>query len=211
MVDDQVSRTPYASDLDSQASYASARPTLDDDAALLTVAVPNDDAEVTVNGHPTTSDGPVRQFMSRGLKEGYIYTYNVNVKYTLDGKTVEDSKAVKLRPGDMERLVFEPSDASPSVKDQASRSTVDTQTIVEVHVPESATVTLAGNPTRGEGAVRVFRTKQLKAGERWQEYTIAVTTTIDGRSVSQQQTIDVEAGDHNVVTFDFDASTVAVR
>lgn len=200
-------------DLDNEATYASAKPTLDDDAALLTVAVPSDDAEVTVNGHATTSEGSIRQFMSRGLKTGYLYTYVVNVKYTLNGKDVVDSKSVKLRPGDTEQLVFEPSeDAQPEATDQVSIQKVDVlETVVELRVPVNADVILAGNPTKGYGEVRTFRTKHLKAGESWKNYTVSVTAMVDGRSVTKQRSVDVHAGDQAKLDFDFEDGTVATR
>jgi uncharacterized protein (TIGR03000 family) len=202
-----------ANDINSNATYASAKPTLDDDAALLTVAVPSDNAVVTVNGHPTTSEGSIRQFMSRGLKEGYLYTYVVNVKYTVDGKEVVDSKSVKLRPGDTEQLVFEPSEvASPEATDQVSTEKVNSlETVVELHVPANADVVLAGNATKGYGEVRTFRTKQLKAGESWKNYTVSVTAMVDGRRVTKQRSVDVHAGDQAKLEFDFEDGTVASR
>ena len=42
------------------------------------------------------------------LKDGYVYTYVVNVKYELNGTPRQDSKEIKLRPGDTEQIVFEP-------------------------------------------------------------------------------------------------------
>ncbi len=212
-VSDGIMMHGASNDLDNEATYASAKPTLDDDAALLTVAVPNDDAEVTVNGHATTSEGSIRQFMSRGLKTGYLYTYVVNVKYTLNGKEVVDSKSVKLRPGDTEQLVFEPSeDAQPEATDQVSIQKADVlETVVELRVPANSDVVLAGNPTKGYGEVRTFRTKHLKAGESWKNYTVSVTAMVDGRSVTKQRSVDVHAGDQATLEFDFENGTVATR
>jgi uncharacterized protein (TIGR03000 family) len=204
----------------SQTQYAAEKPTLDDDAALLTVAVPDDKAVVTVNDHPTTSAGMVRQFMSRGLKDGYVYTYVVKVKYTLDGKEVTDEKQVKLRPGNTERLVFEPKmvesadvqePGRPEVTDQVSTVQDKLETVVQIRVPADAEVTLAGNPTKGHGTLRTFRTKTLKAGEAWNDYTVTVTVMIDGRLVTKQQTVDVLAGKRTELAFDFDATSVAAR
>ena len=174
--------------IDHNASYESQKPALDDDAALLTVAVPVESARVTVNGHETTSDGMVRQFMSRGLKEGYLYTYEVVVSYQLSGREMTDTKTIKLRPGDMERMVFHQSeDVSSESNDQSDSQGNETQvsapaveqrpeTVVKIHVPEDASVILAGNPTHGVGPTRTFRTTQLAAGQSWENYTVVVTT-----------------------------------
>lgn len=195
------------------AQYESAKPAvetpeIDPDAAMLTVAVP-DDAVVTVNGHPTTSDGDLRQFMSRGLKDGYVYTYVVKVTYEKDGEAKTESKSVKLRRGDIERLQFE----APSVKDEpaqpAEPAVDDVVTVVRIRVPADAEVTLAGNPTAGSGAIRTFRTKQLKSGQQWTGYTVRVTSLVNGQKVSKERTIDVLAGSTNDLSFNFDSSSVA--
>jgi uncharacterized protein (TIGR03000 family) len=181
--------------------HEAAKPAVDADAAMLTVAVPGG-AKVTVNGHPTASDGAVRQFMSRGLKEGYVYTYVVVATFDVGGKEKTESKSVKLRPGDNERVEFT-APVEPKVEDVV--------TVVKLHVPSEAQVTLAGNTTSGRGVVRTFRTKQLKAGQQWAGYTIRVTAVVNGQSHSKERTIDVAAGSTNELTFDFNSNAVAVR
>jgi uncharacterized protein (TIGR03000 family) len=190
------------------ARYESSKPAVEEDAAVLTVTVP-DDAVVTVNGHPTTSDGDERQFMSRGLKDGYVYTYIVKVTYEQDGEEKTESKSVKLRRGDVERLEFE----APSVKDveAAKPAEEDVVTVVRLRVPADAQVSLAGNATAGSGSVRTFRTKQLKSGQQWTDYTVRVTANVHGRSISKERTINVVAGSTNDLSFDFDGTTVATR
>ena len=189
------------------ARYESAKPVVEEDAAILTVAVPSD-AMVTVNGHPTTSDGDERQFMSRGLKGGYVYTYVVKVTYETGGQEKTDSKSVKLRRGDVERLEFEtPVKEVETVKPAEN----DVVTVVRLQVPSNAKVTLAGNPTAGSGSVRTFRTKQLKPGQKWTNYTVRVTANVHGQSISKERTINVIAGSTNDLSFDFDGTTVATR
>ena len=191
-----------ATGLDS-ASYESEKPAIDPTSAMLTVAVP-DNAKVTVNGHPTKSDGKIRQFMSRGLKDGFVYTYVVQVSYDLGGEEKTDSKSIKLRAGDIERVVFE----KPVV---AKKTAVEPITVVKLHVPAGAEVSLAGNPTKGSGEVRTFRTKQLKEGQQWKDYTVRVTANVNGRAVSRERTIDVKAGSTTELTFDFDSEEIAQR
>ena len=200
--------------LDSK-QYESAKPSVDSDAAMLTVSVP-EDAVVTVNEHETTSDGPVRQFMSQGLKEGYVYTYVVKVIYDEDGEEKSESKEVKLRAGETKEVVFDTSGSSsdPTAEDDAetadssSSETASTEqaevvTVVRLHVPVDAQVTLAGNPTNGNGVVRTFRTNQLKVGEQWTNYTVRVVSDVNGESVTREKTIDVTAGSTNELTFNF--------
>jgi uncharacterized protein (TIGR03000 family) len=192
--------------------YEAAKPAIDRDAAMLTVAVPSESAKVTVNGHETTSEGTVRQFMSRGLKDGYLYTYVVEVSYEHNGEMKTERREVKLRPGENEQLVFEAgeeveSDVLTSAEDPAE----PVVTVVKLHVPAEATVSLAGNETKGDGEVRTFRTTQLNAGDRWDDYVVRVTTEINGQAISKEQVISVKAGSTNELTFDFDQNSVATR
>jgi len=172
-----------------EAASASAR--VQADAALITVSVPAS-AKVTVNGHPTTSEGPIRQFMSRGLKAGYTYTYEVVVESTVDGQMETDIQTVRVRAGGAERLVFK----APESK--------GLETALTVHVPGDAKVTLAGNQTIAKGPTRVFRTRQLNAGESWSNYEVQVTVIRDGREISKRKTLSLVAGSQRELNFDFD-------
>jgi uncharacterized protein (TIGR03000 family) len=188
--------------------YEAAKPAVEEDAAsegdsaTLTVEVPKD-AVVTVNGHSTKSVGGVRQFMSRGLKDGHVYTYVVKAVFNVDGIEKTESKSVKLRVGDVQRIEFEALPAEPK--------TEDIVTEVKLHVPESAEVRLAGTLANGTGTVRTFRTKQLLAGQQWKGYTIRVTTTMNGLPISKERTVNVSAGSTTELTFDFDDHAIASR
>jgi uncharacterized protein (TIGR03000 family) len=208
-----TARSAYARTAPRSASIARASKVISDredsiqsDAAMLTVAVPAENAEVTVNGHPTTSDGTTRQFLSRGLKDGYVYTYNVEVSYEVDGQRKSDRKTVKLRRGDVERMEFA-EQPSPT----QSAEVKNPVTVVKLHVPSDASVTLAGNRTTGQGELRTFRTRQLAAGEKWTGYTVRVTHEVAGRLVTKERNVDVAAGSTTELTIDFDESEIARR
>jgi uncharacterized protein (TIGR03000 family) len=172
------------------------------DSALLTVSVP-EDALVVVNGFQTKATGLVRQFKSSGLKPGFVYTYDVQVVYTVDGAERTESKSVKLRTGTSQMLTF--------AADAKSAEETSVVTVVQLNVPADASVTLAGNPTQGDGNVRTYRTSQMKKGENWSGYTVRVTAEIEGQSVSEERTIDLVAGSTNELTFDFGLGQVASR
>lgn len=202
---------------ESSQRHESAKPAIDPDSAMLTVKVPFE-ATVTVNDHETESDGEVRQFMSRGLKDGYSYTYVVKVVYDVEGETQTDSKSVVLRPGDIEQVEFETPESAASDSVQARKvptdddeASQDLVTVVQLYVPADAKVSLAGNETNGSGPVRTFRTKQLKVGQQWTDYTVRVTATVDGQSVTKERTVNVKAGSVTELNFDFDDSTIALR
>ncbi len=173
---------------------------IDSDAVLITVAVPAD-AKVTVNGHETSSEGPIRQFMSRGLKSGFTYSYLVAAETVVDGQPIVETKTVKVRAGDKERLVFD------------SKASSGVETALTLRVPEDAKVTLAGNPTAAKGEVRTFRTKQLNAGETWSGYEIEVSIQRDGQRITKRETLDLVAGSTPEFSFEFDSAetTLAAR
>ena len=172
------------------------------DSALLTVSVP-EDALVIVNGFQTKAIGLVRQFKSSGLKPGFVYNYEVEVTYNVDGAERTERKSVKLRSGTSQSLIFA---AEKKPVEQAA-----VETVVQLYVPADANVTLAGNTTRGDGSIRTYRTSQLKDGEVWSDYTVSVTADINGKPVIQEKAIDLVAGSTNELTFDFGLSKVASR
>lgn len=174
------------------------------DSAILTVSVP-EDAVVTVNGHPTKSLGTIRQFMSTGLEEGYVYKYVVEVKYS--GVETPEKRTVRLKAGSTERLVF----AGPRAESIVTTKATDVETVVTLRVPKDAKVTLAGNETHGAGEIRTFRTRRLGNGDSWSGYTIRVTANINGSEISKEKTLDLVAGANHDLAFDFNASDVAQR
>jgi len=176
--------------------------TVEADSALLTVSVPQD-ARVVVNGFQTKAVGLVRQFKSSGLKPGFVYTYSVEVTYTVDGVERTESKSIKLRSGTSQLVAFA-TDSKPAEEAKVV-------TVVKLNVPADASVTLAGNTTQGDGSLRTYRTSQIKDGEVWTGYTVRVTAEIDGRPVSEERTIDLVAGSTEELTFDFGLSKVASR
>ncbi len=165
--------------------------------ALLVVRVP-ESARVYVNGRPTVSTGSERRYISRGLRPGLNYTYDVRVEALIDGQTLEETKTVQVRAGETARLEF----------DLAPRP----ETVLTLIVPEDARVTLAGHETSATGPVRVFRSRQLAAGQTWYDYRVEVRVERDGRTVVKEQRLTLKAGDQRELRFDFDLEdAVATR
>jgi uncharacterized protein (TIGR03000 family) len=163
--------------------------------AVLKVTVP-EDALVYVNGMLTQSTGANRSYVSRGLMRGYQYNYEVRAEAIRDGKKVEETRIVQLTAGETMELAFDGLSAAPA-------------TTLTLNVPEEAKITLAGNPTPGEGSVRVFTTTKLSAGSAWSDYVVQVSVERNGRTITQEKTISLQAGDSQTLTFDFDATQVA--
>lgn len=163
----------------------------------LTVTVP-DDAQIFVNGSPTASKGLIRQYVSRNLERGMSYSYEVRAVAVRNGETVEETKTVSLRPGDNTELAF---DLAPAAK--------KVETALTIHVPDTAKVYLAGNPTKATGNTRVFRTSNLSQGALWGEYVVRVEYEVNGRMISREETITIRGGDQKELSFEMDAEQVA--
>lgn len=161
---------------------------------VLAVSVP-EDAQIFVNGLKTTSTGALRQYISRNLKSGYNYNYEVRAEAVRGGRVVEQVKTVDLRAGQTTRLAFD------------FPATESVETSLTLHVPADAKVFLAGNPTKASGETRTFRTTGLS--NTWQGYTVRVELDRGGRTVTKEEKIDLKAGDTRELNFDFEGDKVA--
>ena len=165
--------------------------------ATLKVAVPQD-ALVYVNGILTKSIGTDRTYVSRGLLEGYQYTYEVRAEAVRDGQKVEEVKVVNLKAGERTEIAFNSLQPAKSA-----------ETTLTLNVPAEAKVMLAGNATIGSGAVRTFKTSKLTTDGEWANYLVQVSIDRDGQTVTQEKTITLKAGDNQTLSFDFERDQVA--
>jgi uncharacterized protein (TIGR03000 family) len=162
---------------------------------LLTVNVPKD-AKIFVNGQATSSTGEVRQYVSRDLKDGFSYTYEVRAEVVRDGKTIEETKTIDLRAGANNALAF-------------TFDSKSVETSLTVRVPADAKVYLAGNATTATGEVRVFKTTGLSNGKGWNDYTVRVEFERDGQLVSREEKVSLKAGDTKELSFETETPKVA--
>ncbi len=153
--------------------------------AILNVAVPVN-ARVYVNDRLTTTGGSFRSYVSRKLKSGKDYEFNVRAVISRDGQEVALDRRVVMRPGKTETLRF---DFDKPVLTQLT-----------VKVPEDATVKLCGNDTSANGRVRNYKTR-LKPGQVWEQYDIDVSYERNGKTVTEKRTLSIKAGQKYVVDF----------
>ncbi len=171
--------------------------------ALLNVSVPAE-AKIFVNGAATTSSGTERQYISRGLKSGDHYTYEVRAEINRDGQTVTETKTVALTAGEQAGLSFN-FDSNQNAPVAAGKN----ETKLTLHVPADAKITLAGHDTTSTGDTREFTTTKLAAGVEWNDYTIRVVANIDGHEVTKEETIKLIGGQSQDLTIDLAAPSVA--
>jgi uncharacterized protein (TIGR03000 family) len=174
--------------------------------AVLNVRVPVE-AKIFVNGRQTTSTGNERRFVSNGLKPGYGYTYELRAELDRDGRTVTETKEVKLQAGQSANVSFSFS-AEEAPQEKVAKETL--RTSVTLHVPADAKVYLGGNESKSTGPVREFSTTRLASGQSWNNYSIRVEIVRDGQKLSKQETLSLKAGESRDVSVEFDAAQVAV-
>jgi len=178
--------------------------------ALIAVDVP-EQATVTINGRPTTSKGEERQYISRGLKPGYAYQYDIAVDLGDLNANQILTRTVRLRAGEKVILKFEYEEMEGEDEQAYNEPMGDeaTDTTMSLVVPADAKVYLAGRATTSTGTYREYKTSKLVPGQSWDDYTIRVTVERDGQTVAKEKTINLVAGKHVDLTFDFDAPQVA--
>lgn len=157
-------------------------------AAILKVNVPSD-AIVYVNNKRTKTPGTNRSFVSKNLKPGFKYTYHVRAEVVRNGKTESMDKTVELRAGLSEKLDF--------------NFNMELVTSLKLNVPVDAVVKLGGKRTKAVGPVRVFSTSRLKAGQQWKDYVVNVTYKVDGRDVTEEKVVTIDAGNTAQLNFGY--------
>lgn len=75
------------------------------DRGVLSIRVPTQ-AKVTINGLLTKSAGTDREYVSHGLKPGFMYRYEIRAEMVRNGRTVQQSRTVYLTAGSRQDLAF---------------------------------------------------------------------------------------------------------
>jgi uncharacterized protein (TIGR03000 family) len=170
--------------------------------ATLNVHVPAD-AQVFVNGLATKSTGADRRYVSNGLQAGYNYSYEVRAELVRDGRTITETKVVKLQAGDNSEVNFELNGDEGQIAEQPL------STSLTLHVPAQAKVYLSGNETKSFGETRRFSTTKLANGQAWQDYVVRVELEQNGQLLTKEEAVSLAAGDARELTIRFDAPQVA--
>jgi uncharacterized protein (TIGR03000 family) len=77
-----------------------------DDHGHLVVRLPNANAEIRINGQPTTESGKIRRYVSGRIRPGKKRTYKVTARWEENGNEVERTKTVVLRAGQHKTIRF---------------------------------------------------------------------------------------------------------
>ena len=168
-------------------------------------------ARVSINGHPTESTGPVRQYFSVGLQPGYRYPYEIRAELGRGGETLRQTKRVFLTAGERAEVWLDP--AAPGAKTaaggptpasrRAARPAPPPVTRLTLHVPADAEVAIGGREMPGRGPLRRFHTRRLRPGDPPETHTIRVSIERFGQRFEKEQTLTFTPGGSQEATFDF--------
>lgn len=73
---------------------------------LLTVEVPERNAQIWIDGSRTSQTGTVRRFLSPPINPGSNYTYDIKAQWTENGHTVDQTRTVRVRAGERVNVDF---------------------------------------------------------------------------------------------------------
>jgi len=89
----------YPADAGNNQAYAEPPQAPDPNAAGFMVRVPDPNAEVWFQDHKTQQQGTVRFYESAALNPNQSYTFHLRAKWTQNGRVVDQSRDVQVRPG----------------------------------------------------------------------------------------------------------------
>ena len=146
-----------------------------------------EDAKVYINGKLTATPGTLREYVSRKLKSGKSYSYQVKAVVERDGQELVRSRLVRIETGTSQLVEFD--FTRPQV------------TKLVLKVPADAEVLLDGQKTKATGNVRVFSTGKLTNEQSWKDYQVEVRYQVAGKQVVRKQTLTLTAGATEVLEF----------
>jgi uncharacterized protein (TIGR03000 family) len=146
-----------------------------------------EDAKVYINGKLPATPGTLREYVSRKLKSGKSYSYQVKAVIERDGDRIVRSRLVRIQTGTSQLVEFD--FTRPQV------------TKLVLKVPADAEVLLDGQETKTTGNTRVFSTEKLTDEQSWKDYDVEVRYQVAGKQVVQKQSLTLTAGATEVLEF----------
>ena len=134
-----------------------------------------------------------RTFVSPVLQPGETYFYDLKAEVVRDGERKTETRRVTIRAGQIARVDF---------RDMGNaEDTVAAAATVTVRLPEKARLLIDGKPASLTSNVRTFKTPNLPAGRTYY-YVLTAELERGGETLSQSQTVTVQAGKKIAVNFD---------
>jgi uncharacterized protein (TIGR03000 family) len=103
---DSTPGMPYIPDTTTQPYGYNPAPTSDQNRVTLNVRVPTSDAQVWVEGSPTSETGTDRQFVSPPLTTGRSYTYEIRARWFESGREINQTRRVDVHAGESVMVDF---------------------------------------------------------------------------------------------------------
>lgn len=86
--------------------YEAETPVRDNSVAHIMVHLPSPNAEVWLDGRPTSQRGTERTFVTPRLNPGSSYTYEVRARWMEDGQPIERTRMVRFQTGETVHVDF---------------------------------------------------------------------------------------------------------
>jgi uncharacterized protein (TIGR03000 family) len=156
------------------------------------------DAKLYVDGEPVNLTPNIRNILTPELTPGRAYYYTVKAVAVRDGQTVEDTRRLVVRAGQVSQVDFRDLGVVKQEAPQAQPAHVT------VHLPEGARLYVDGVAQRGTAGKRTFDTPKLEPGK---SYYYTFKAELGGANRADTRRVVVQAGKD--VTVDFRDVTVA--
>jgi uncharacterized protein (TIGR03000 family) len=158
------------------------------DQGRVIVQLPND-AKLYANGHLTSLTSGQRDFTTPAIERGRDYQYAMKIEYVRDGKTITDTKLVRVRAGSVSVVDF---------ADQGKPEMV--ASTVKVNLPSGAKLFVENQLRDLPSGTNEFKTPELQKGSDY-AYTFRAELTKDGKNQTQTQRVVFKAGEPINVDF----------
>jgi uncharacterized protein (TIGR03000 family) len=159
-----------------------------------------EDAKLYANGQLTSLTSGQRDFTTPTIDRGRDYQYAMQVEYVRDGKTIKDTKVVKVRAGGVSVVEF-----ADQFKPELVASTVTVQ------LPQGAKLFVENQVRELAPGSNEFKSPDLQKGSSY-AYTFRAEMTKDGKNQSQTQRVVFKAGEPINVDFrDMDVTRTASK
>lgn len=101
------------------------------------------------------------------------------------------------------------SNHTPTPARESLLSAEPAKTVLTLHVPADAKVTLAGGATQQTGQIRTFSTSKLPSGQTWGNYEVVAEVERNGQVFRQQRSITLTGGQSQELSIDFPTQQLA--
>jgi uncharacterized protein (TIGR03000 family) len=152
-------------------------------------------SKLTVDGKEVTFAGNSQTFVTPALDPSRIYFYEMKATGQKDGKPVAATKRVSVQAGHTIKVDLKDMKSWTAPKPEKEEAA-----LINVKLPDDARLYVDGVLCPLSSGERTFDTPALERGKTF-HYTLKAEITRSGKTVSETQVVEVEAGKQVAVEF----------